>query len=232
MLILSRSPWRQKGLKSFHYVYAHCFVLSLSSSLYISSHVVVYNLGAHTLTLSLLLVAGGMYSQLATKTVRGGVGGNEFDKAITDFLTSEFEKLKPKKVFRTNFTSRFLNPKFLGSGRSVSVVTRNVVSSCWQLLSQRNMPCLESRPQRSTWNRSTTGWTSPTPYPGFTHDITITSFNPINSLDITCFTTETFAFRDYNIIPYKILEVQQNIYTFAKMLLSTPVHHSSAYFKT
>jgi molecular chaperone DnaK (HSP70) len=70
------------------------------------SHVVVYNLGAHTLTLSLLLVAGGMYSQLATKTVRGGVGGNEFDKAITDFLTSEFEK-QWKVSIRGNEKCRF-----------------------------------------------------------------------------------------------------------------------------
>jgi molecular chaperone DnaK len=68
--------------------------------------VVVYNLGAHTLTLSLLLVAGGMYSQLATKTVRGGVGGNEFDKAITDFLTSEFEK-QWKVSIRGNEKCRF-----------------------------------------------------------------------------------------------------------------------------
>ncbi|CAI8030971.1 Heat shock 70 kDa protein 14 [Geodia barretti] len=64
----------------------------LPSSLRIPSHVMVYNLGAHTLTLSLLLVAGGMYSQLATKTVWDSVGGNEFDKAIADFLASEFEK--------------------------------------------------------------------------------------------------------------------------------------------
>ena len=71
----------------------------LPSSLRIPSHVMVYNLGAHTLTLSLLLVAGGMYSQLATKTVWDSVGGNEFDKAIADFLASEFEKYNTKKRF-------------------------------------------------------------------------------------------------------------------------------------
>ena len=52
----------------------------------------VYNLGAHTLTLSLLLVAGGMYAQLVTRRVCEGVGGEEFDSAIADFLSSEFEK--------------------------------------------------------------------------------------------------------------------------------------------
>ena len=110
-----------------------------------------------------------------------------------------------------NFHFSFLNLKFLGSGGSVSMVTRNAVSSCWQLLSQRNMPCLESRPQRSTWNQYTTGWTSPTPYPGFTHYITITSFNPINSLDITYFTTETFCLsRLLYLTKINILEVQNN----------------------
>ena len=64
----------------------------------------VYNLGAHTLTLSLLLVAGGMYSQLATKTVWDSVGGNEFDKAIADFLASEFEKYNNKKRFLDEFS--------------------------------------------------------------------------------------------------------------------------------
>ena len=52
----------------------------------------VYNLGAHTLTISLLLVTGGMYCELATRTVRGNVGGAEFDKVIADFLAAEFEK--------------------------------------------------------------------------------------------------------------------------------------------
>ena len=60
------------------------------------SYVVVYNLGAHSLSLSLLLVAGGMFCELATRTVSEDVGGTEFDKIIADFLSAEFEKLGEK----------------------------------------------------------------------------------------------------------------------------------------
>lgn len=60
------------------------------------SYAVAYNLGAHRLSLSLLLVAGGMICELATRTVSEAVGGTEFDKIIADFLSTEFEKLGKK----------------------------------------------------------------------------------------------------------------------------------------
>ena len=55
------------------------------------SHVLVYNLGAHTLTLTLLLVTSGMYSEVVTRCVCD-VGGRECDKVIADFLATEFER--------------------------------------------------------------------------------------------------------------------------------------------
>lgn len=62
-----------------------------SLSLLLSSYALVYDLGAHTLSLSLLLVTGGMYCEMVTRCVEG-VGGRECDEVIANFLANEFER--------------------------------------------------------------------------------------------------------------------------------------------